>query len=203
MGMFAVNAFLIFLLVIIAVVALNVHRLFALVMLSGAFSLTAAAQFVVLDAVDVAFTEAAVGAGISTVLALATLSLVPREEKPHAIAPLPALIAVATGALLMVSIGDLPQFGAADAPVHIHVAPDYISGSEKLIGVPNVVTSVLASYRGYDTLGETVVIFTAAIAVLLILAGWTRAPHLRDDETENTHIAQNAQDREDGQKDAG
>ena len=49
------------LLAIIAVVALSVHRLFALVMLSGAFSLTAAAQFVVLDAVDVAFTEAAVG----------------------------------------------------------------------------------------------------------------------------------------------
>ena len=96
MGMFAVNAFLILLLVIIAVVALRVHRLFALVMLSGAFSLTAAAQFVVLDAVDVAFTEAAVGAGISTVLALATLSLVPREENPHAIAPLAAIIAVAT-----------------------------------------------------------------------------------------------------------
>ena len=63
MGMFAVNAFLLLLLAIIAVVALRVHRLFALVMLSGAFSLTAAAQFVVLDAVDVAFTEAAVGAG--------------------------------------------------------------------------------------------------------------------------------------------
>ena len=95
--------------------------------------------------------------------------------KPHAIAPLPAVIAFATGVLLMVSIGDLPQFGAADAPVHVHVAPDYISGSAEKIGVPNVVTSVLASYRGYDTLGETVVIFTAAIAVLLILAGWTRA----------------------------
>ena len=117
MGMFAVNAFLLLLLAIIAVVALRVHRLFTLVILSGAFSLTAAAQFVVLDAVDVAFTEAAVGAGISTVLALATLSLVPREEKPHAIAPLPAIIAFATGVLLMVSIGDLPQFGAADAPV--------------------------------------------------------------------------------------
>ena len=73
MGMFTVNAFLLLLLAIIAVVALRVHQLFALVMLSGAFSLTAAAQFVVLDAVDVAFTEAAVGAGISTVLALATL----------------------------------------------------------------------------------------------------------------------------------
>ncbi|MEC8246627.1 MAG: DUF4040 domain-containing protein, partial [Pseudomonadota bacterium] len=159
-----------------------------------------AAQFVVLDAVDVAFTEAAVGAGISTVLALATLSLVPREEKPHAIAPLPAIIAVASGALLMVSIGDLPQFGAADAPVHVHVAPDYISGSAEKIGVPNVVTSVLASYRGYDTLGETVVIFTAAIAVLLILAGWTRAPYRREDEDRDT---QGTRSIEDKQEDAG
>ena len=58
-GYVAVNAFLLLLLAIIAVVALRVHRLFALVILSGAFSLTAAAQFVVLDAVDVAFTEAA------------------------------------------------------------------------------------------------------------------------------------------------
>ena len=182
MDMFAVNAFLIVLLSIIAFVALRVHRLFALVMLSGAFSLTAAAQFVVLDAVDVAFTEAAVGAGISTVLALATLTLLPREEKTHAIAPLPAIMAIATGMLLMLAVGDLPQFGDAEAPVHQHVAPDYIYGSEKKIGVPNIVTSVLASYRGYDTLGETVVIFTAAIAVLLILAGWTRTPRRRHDE---------------------
>ena len=82
MSGFIVNAVLIVFLALIAFLALRLHRLFAMVMLSGAFSLVAATLFVVLDAVDVAFTEAAVGAGVSTVLALATLSLVPVQEKP-------------------------------------------------------------------------------------------------------------------------
>jgi hypothetical protein len=42
------------------------------------------------------------------------------------------------------------------------------SGEE--IGVENVVTSVLASYRGFDTLGETTVVFTAAIGVMILLS---------------------------------
>ena len=71
MSGFFVNAALISLLTLIALLAIRLHRLFAVVMLSGAFSLVAATLFVVLDAVDVAFTEAAVGAGISTILALA------------------------------------------------------------------------------------------------------------------------------------
>jgi multicomponent Na+:H+ antiporter subunit B len=147
-------------------------------MLSGAFSLVAATLFVVLDAVDVAFTEAAVGAGISSILALATLSLVPAEEKPHSIAFVPAFLALATALMLAVAVTDLPAFGDVNAPIHNHVAPEFIKGSAEDIGIPNVVTSVLASYRGYDTLGETVVIFTAAIAVLLVLGGYTR-PHRR------------------------
>jgi multicomponent Na+:H+ antiporter subunit B len=49
------------------------------------------------------------------------------------------------------------------------VAPDYILGSRNDIGIPNIVTSVLASYRGYDTFGETIVVFTAGIAVLVLL----------------------------------
>lgn len=169
------NATLLAFLAMIAVAAIFSHRLFAVVVLSGAFSLVAAVQFVIMDAVDVAFTEAAVGAGISTVLALATLSLVPAQEKPHAIAPAPALLAVATGLLLAVAVAELPPFGQADAPIHTHVAPDYIAGSATQIGIPNVVTAVLASYRGFDTLGEVVVVFTAAIAVLLVLGGWTRS----------------------------
>ncbi len=171
---FFVNAALISLLTLIAVLALRLHRLFAVVMLAGAFSLVAAVLFVVLDAVDVAFTEAAVGAGISTILALATLSLVPSEEKPHSVALVPAFLALATAIMLGVAVNDLPQFGDVNAPIHNHVAPEFIVGSEKDIGIPNVVTSVLASYRGFDTLGETVVVFTAAIAVLLILSGFTR-----------------------------
>ena len=37
------------------------------------------------------------------------------------------------------------------------------------IGMANIVTSVLGDYRGYDTMGETVVIFTAALCVLMLL----------------------------------
>ena len=52
----------------------------------------------------------------------------------------------------------------------VHTAgPDYLARSVAETGIPNVVTSVLASYRGFDTLGETTVIFTAGIAVLMLL----------------------------------
>ena len=63
----------------------------------------------------------------------------------------------------------MPLYGIADAPIHQHVAPRYILDSPTEIGIPNMVTSVLASYRGYDTLGEVTVIFTAGIAVLTLL----------------------------------
>ena len=65
---------------------------------------------------------------------------------------------------------DMPRLGDALAPVHVHVAPRYLDGTLSEIGVPNAVTSVLASYRGYDTLGEVFVIFTAGIGVLALLA---------------------------------
>jgi hypothetical protein len=48
-----------------------------------------------------------------------------------------------------------------------------VIGSKNDIGIPNVVTSILASYRGYDTFGETVVVFTAGIAVLALLKNTT------------------------------
>ncbi len=66
---------------------------------------------------------------------------------------------------------DMPPFGAADNPVQTHVAPDYLQRTPVEIGIPNVVSAVLASYRGFDTLGEVVVVFTAAIAVLRLLGG--------------------------------
>ena len=61
------------------------------------------------------------------------------------------------------------RFGDPAAPVHHHVAPRYIEDSPTEVGVPNMVTSVLASYRGFDTLGETVVVFTAGVGVLALL----------------------------------
>ena len=164
-------------LAILAIAVVRLRDLFAIVMLFGIYSLLSASIFVILDAADVAFTEAAVGAGISTVLMLATLTLVGRTEKSaERLRVLPLAVVVVTGAALIYGTTDMPAFGSADAPIHQHpVAERYIEQSPQEIGVPNMVTSVLASYRGYDTLGEVVVIFTAGIGVLLLL-GIRRKP---------------------------
>ena len=138
----------------------------------------------VLDAPDVAFTEASVGAGISTVLILATLSLTTSEEKrPDHTPLLPLVVVLMTGAMLVWGTLDMPAFGDPDAPAHQHVAPRYLEDSPDEIGIPNVVTAVLASYRGYDTLGETTVIFTAGIGVLILLRGARRRSRRKDDDT--------------------
>ena len=166
----AVNIVLLGLLVITAVAAIRLHDLFAVVMMFGIYSLLAAVVFVVLDAVDVAFTEAAVGVGVSTILMLATLGLVGRWERRPAHRPfLPLLVVAVTGAALIYGTLDMPHFGDPDAPAHQHVAPRYLEKSQEEIGIPNVVTGVLASYRGYDTLGELTVIFTAGVGVLALL----------------------------------
>lgn len=157
-------------LVLTALAIARQRNLFAVAMLASLFSLLSAGLFVTLDAVDVAFTEAAVGAGISTILMLAALALTARREKASSHgALLPVFFCVVTGAALVYGTLDMPAFGAADAPVHRHVGPDYIARALPETGVPNIVTAVLASYRGYDTLGETTVIFVAAISVLLLI----------------------------------
>ena len=158
-------------LLVIAAFAINQQRdLFATVMLTAIYSLLCAALFVCLDAVDVAFTEAAVGAGIATILFLGTLARTSYAERTEVKVSWPGLMLVCiTGALLIYGLTDIPDFGAADNPVQTYLDDRYITASEKEIGVPNLVTSVLASYRGYDTLGETTVIFTAGIAVLMLL----------------------------------
>lgn len=172
----------ILLLTLLAATALTIARvrdLWPAVMLTGIFSFLGAGWMLVLDAPDVAFTEAAVGAGIATVLMLGTLALTSTEMKAPTASPiLPLVIVTVTGAALVYGTLDMPHYGDPRAPVHAHVAPEYIAdavptaeGGTLEVDVPNVITAVLASYRGYDTLGETVVIFTAGIGVLLLLRG--------------------------------
>lgn len=149
----------------------RLHNLFAVVMLSGIYSLLAALLFVVLDAVDVAFTEAAVGAGISTVLMLGALSLTTQHEKVGARKPwIPLLVVLVTGAALVYATLDMPHYGDPNAPIHQHVAPLYLEEGMAETTVPNIVTVVLASYRGYDTMGEVIVVFTAGVGVWALLA---------------------------------
>lgn len=180
-----IDVFLLAFLAIISIAIVRIRDVFTAVMLFGIYSLVSASLFMVLAAADVAFTEAAVGAGISTILMLATLGLVGRDkEKPlvkKKISLLPLAIVSVTGATLVYGIVDLPPFGAADNPVHTHVAPRYIFESMSEIDVPNLVTAVLASYRGFDTLGEVVVIFTAGIGVLLLIGGRRRKEESADE----------------------
>lgn len=166
-----VDIALLVLLAITGITIIRLRNLFAAVMMAGIYSLLSAGLFVVMDAVDVAFTEAAVGAGISTVLMLSTLALVGHtEQEPRRTPVLPLFVVVLTGAILVYGTSEMPPFGNPDNPAHQHVAPYYLEESAHEIHIPNVVTSVLASYRGYDTMGETAVIFTAMVGVLLLLA---------------------------------
>ncbi len=159
----------------VTVGVVRVRNLFSVVILGGIYSFLMASVLIVLDAVDVAMTEASVGAGISTVLMLSVLYLTKTEESTPRHSPvLPLFVAVVTAAVLIYGTLDFAPFGLADTPVHLNVGPYYLEQSIPQTGVPNVVTSVLASYRGFDTLGETAVIFTAGIAVLLLLRGGRR-----------------------------
>ena len=207
-----IDMFLLSLLVFIAVMILRSGKLFAVIVMSGGYSLTSAAIFVNLDAVDVAFTEAAVGAGISTVLFLAAMSFLPAEEKAGSKGQsrsLQTLIAgavcVVSGALLVFAALDLPAFGDPNAPAQLHVAPRYLEESGTLLHIPNVVTTVLASYRGFDTLGETIVVFTAGLGVLMLLAGATRTrrPDAAQSATQFTAAQSKATSRSRGKADKG
>ena len=164
-----VNVLLAMMAVIAAAIVIQ-RNLFAVVVLGGIYSFLMATALVALDAVDVAMTEASVGAGISTVLLLGALHLVRGDEaKPLGRPWLPLAVSIAVGGVPVYGTLGLPAFSDPEAPIHKHVAPRYINESLKETGVPNVVTAVLASYRGYDTLGETTVVFTAGIGVIALL----------------------------------
>lgn len=154
----------------------NMRNLLATAMLSGIFSLLSAALFVSMDAVDVAFTEAAVGAGIATILLLGALAAcghgfsAPAKRSPFAL-----LVVCLTGALLIYGTLDIPPYADPNAPVQQHINPFYLEKTGSDIHIPNVVTAVLASFRGYDTMGEVIVIFTAGIGVLMLLGRQRRS----------------------------
>lgn len=150
--------------------------LFAVTMLLSIYGLLSATFFVAMDAVDVAFTEASVGAGISTLLLLVVISVTGRRERRVRHKPYAALfVVILTSMLLVFGTSDMPYFGSAEAPIHNHVAPRYLNDSMEEINVPNIVTAVLASYRAFDTFGEVVVIFTAGIGVLALMSVSSKA----------------------------
>lgn len=177
------------LLAFLALMAFGIARmrnLFVVTMLAGIYSLLSATIFVLLDAVDVAFTEAAVGAGITTVLFLGAILLTDGEAKPRkrrlaSIGPLLLVTLMGLGLVYTTLDPRMPRFGDPKAPAHVRLAPEFLADKVRQEGrdkptslhIPNVVTTTLASYRSFDTLGEVVVVFTAGVAVMVLLGGGT------------------------------
>jgi multicomponent Na+:H+ antiporter subunit B len=170
-----VIAVLLTLLAVVTVAVIRQRSMFGVVILAGIYSFLMASVLVALDAVDVAMTEASVGAGISTIVFLATLHLTNTRENPRPRnVMLPLFVSGVVGAALIWGTFTLPPFGIADAPIHMHTVPHYLQQSIRETGVPNIVTAVLADYRSFDTLGEVTVIFTGGIGVMLLLKGRRR-----------------------------
>jgi multicomponent Na+:H+ antiporter subunit B len=174
------NIFILALLVATSLAVAFSRNLLAATIYLSVFSLLMALMYVILNAPDVAITEAAIGAGIGTILFLSALLLTGEKEnsKPYGVAVI-TLFVVTGGALFYAMIG-LPSWGDAMAPSNSHVAPYYINNTYNDIGIPNIVTAILASYRGFDTMGEVVVVFTACMIIYSLLHGRTVKPYRKD-----------------------
>ena len=211
MAFLLINTFLLALVTMVAIAAVRVQSIFASTMMLGIYSLLMACVWINMDAADVAFTEAAVGAGISTILLVGTLVLVGSGERKgrmvfktvRKIAPPPQrskqglalFVITATAALLIYGTWDMPRMGDPGSPANAsRITRGYIAQNvEKVTSpadqdsnhgdyfhghVPNMVTSVIVTYRGYDTMFELAVIFIAGFSTIILLRRRPR-PNLR------------------------
>lgn len=163
---------LLLLLVITAAGAILVKDLVSAVFILGSYSFALALVWALVGAVDVAFVEAVVGAGLATVFFLLTLFRTDEKDTQIRRLPVPKIALVGLpllGLLMLYGAGDLPVFEDPSSPASTHVSPEYLANSVAQTRTPNVVTSILMDYRALDTLVETIVIFTAGIACALLL----------------------------------
>lgn len=163
---------LLILLLVTAFGAVVVRDLIGAVLILGSYSFFLALAWAWLGSPDVAFTEAVVGSGMSTVLFLFTLfQTVPKEDPTsHRATPWFAALGLGVlGVLLLYGAIDLPRFGDLEAPANAYLSPTYIEQSLAHTKTPNIVTAVLMDYRSLDTLIETAVVFTAGVACALLL----------------------------------
>jgi len=160
------------------VASISIKDLLSAAIIFGAYSFLMCLLWTEMAAVDVAFTEAAVGAGVSTVFFVAAVFRTTRMVEPRKSGRIFAkflglLVAGTLGCILLFAAHDFPAWATLDSPASLHVSPYYITHTMAETSVPNIVTSVLADYRGFDTMFETTVIFIAGMAVILILRCFT------------------------------
>ncbi|NLV25038.1 MAG: DUF4040 domain-containing protein [Deltaproteobacteria bacterium] len=176
------DLFLLTLVVVCALGTITVRGLLSATIIFAAYSFLMCLLWAEMGAVDVAFTEAVVGAGVSTIFFIAALfrsttrsRLVIRGvDDPHHLKDqgwkiLPLMLSVITGVLLFYGMADFPAWGDPQSPPNVHVSSYYIENAVRETQVPNLVAAILGDYRGYDTMFELVVIYCAGVSVVSIL----------------------------------
>jgi len=167
-----INIVLIVFIIVAGTSALFVVELISATFLLSCFSFFMAVLWAVLQAPDVSFTEAMVGAGASTIFLLLALFGSRHTVKPFRwnwTATAALLVTVALGALFIWGSWDLPAFGSDVSAPNAYLSPYYLDNAYHDTKTPNSVTAVVVDYRGFDTLIEATVIFTAGVACLLIM----------------------------------
>lgn len=140
--------------------------------LFGAYSLGLAVLWLVFTAPDVALTEAAVGAGVTSSLFVVAIreTVEPLEEGAFGLRLRPRSL-LAAGVIVLalgVTVPALPAVGDPNAPAFGGAAAFYLDATPTF-GIRNAVTAVLVVFRGFDTFGEVVVVFAAAVAVAVVV----------------------------------
>ena len=171
--------FLCFILLILATYIIFEKKLLNIVFASSAFSATISCCYIILDSPDVAMTEVALGAALSTTILLNAVKIINHDNNilitnNYSYAERLFILAVILIAVIFVisaiNLGNnIAEFGDANSMLHKGVSKYYISNTYSDTHVPSMIAAILASYRGYDTLGETLVILLAAIAVTFIM----------------------------------
>ena len=173
------NVFLI-LLVVLAVVVVELKDLLYAVIVAGFYGLIVGLLYFMLQAPDIALTQIVVGVGIQTAILVVAVSKTLRvEEKPSGRSlglKMISIVAVVilTVILVFTVVYDFPVFGQ---PVE-RVGQYYVENVLEDVGAWNAVGAIVWDYRGYDTLGETLVLFTA---VIVVLAVFKHAPGKRNE----------------------
>jgi multicomponent Na+:H+ antiporter subunit B len=155
---------------VICVQIIRSNNLLTLAVLMSFFSLLLGACYLVMDAPDVTMTEVALGSALSSCVILNMIKNTGDQcKKPSIVRIIWAVILCSFFVVILSFVClELPIFGSIDTPLHSGSASYYISNNAADIGIPSFVAAILASYRGFDTLGETSVILIAGLAVVFI-----------------------------------
>ena len=155
---------------VICVQIIRSNNLLTLAVLMSFFSLLLGACYLVMDAPDVTMTEVALGSALSSCVILNMIKNTGAQCKKPSLARIIWAIILCSLFVLILSFVclELPIFGSINTPLQIGSASYYVSNNAFDIGIPSFVAAILASYRGFDTLGETSVILIAGLAVIFI-----------------------------------